>query len=294
MEEILTGYFEYLKQGKHLSQNTLQSYQNDLKQYLAYVQSKEITNWSMVTRKIILDFLVYLQERNRAQASLMRMLSSIKRFHLYLQIEQITQQNPTLQIELPKKTIKEPEYLTFEEIERIMQVPNCQTLLGLRDRVMLELLYASGVRVSEFVELKVSEFNLVMGLLHLTGKSNRERIIPLAPSTVKWLQKYLKQVRGQLVKEQTPYMFVNHRGKPFTRQGVWKIIKQIILEAKIEKSVTPQTFRHSLAVHLLQNGADLATVQEILGHVDISTTEIYVKMTKKRLSETYLKYFPRA
>ena len=294
MEEILTAYFTYLNQQEHLSQNTIQSYQNDLKQYLHYVKTQKINHWNDVSRKVVIDFFSNLQKQEKAQATMMRMLSSVKKFHLYLQLQQITEHNPTLQVELAKKSSKAPEYLTLAEIEQIMQIPDASTVLGLRDRTMLELLYASGVRVSEFIELKLSEFNLVMGLLHLTGKGNRERIIPLGPTTLNWLKLYLEQARPQLISDDSPYLFVNHRGKPFTRQGIWKIIKQIITEAKIEKSVTPQTFRHSLAIHLLQNGADLATVQEILGHVDISTTEIYVRMTKKRLSETYLKYFPRA
>lgn len=295
METQLRAYLHYLTTEKHLAQNSLVSYERDLKHYFAFLKEKNITNFEQVQKAHVQQFLRKLQEDKRATSSIMRMLSSIKNFHLYLQLQQITTHNPASSIEMAKLAPKVPEYLTIEEVNQLLQLPDTKSLRGVRDRAILELLYATGLRVSECIALKVENVHLDLAYLEFEGKGQKVRILPLGSECVKWLRKYLYHVRPSLMNHQeNQILFLTQQGKAFTRQGLWKNIKQYVAQSGIQKVVTPQTLRHSLAIHLLQNGADLASVQELLGHVDLSTTQMYVQATKRRLSESYQQFFPRA
>ena len=198
-------------------------------------------------------------------------------------------------IKRPKKGVQLPKTLTLEEIETLIQTPDTTTALGLRDRAVLEVMYASGLRVSELTHLKLDDLRLELGLIQTIGKGDKERIIPLGDHAIYWIEQYLEKARPELVQDSSvPYLFLNHRGGGFSRQGIWKNLNQHVLTAGIQKNVTPHMLRHSFATHLLENGADLRIVQELLGHADISTTQIYTHVSKQRMSEVYQQYFPRA
>lgn len=295
METTLRAYLHYLKTEKHLAHNSLVSYERDLKHYFAFLKEKEITNFEQVQKAHIQQFLRKLQEDMRATSSIMRVLSSIKNFHLYLQLQQITTHHPASSIEMVKLAPKVPVYLTVEEVNQLLQLPNIKSIRGIRDRAILELLYATGLRVSECIALQVENVHLDLAYLEFEGKGQKVRILPLGSECVKWLRKYIDHARPSLMNNQAnQILFLTQQGRSFTRQGLWKNIKQYIAQSSIQKTVTPQTLRHSLAIHLLQNGSDLASVQELLGHVDLSTTQMYVQATKRRLSESYQRFFPRA
>jgi len=199
-------------------------------------------------------------------------------------------------IDTPKKVQKLPDTLSLKEVERLIDTPDTRKILGIRDRAILEVMYATGLRVSELIQLQLSDIHLNMALLQTIGKGDKERIVPLGDMAIHWLEVYLSDARPILVSKQPneTALFVNSHGKKLTRQGIWKNLKEIVRAAGIYKTVTPHTLRHSFATHLLENGADLRTVQELLGHADISTTQIYTHITKKRMTDVYKQYFPRA
>lgn len=295
MEKDLQAYLEYLVESKHLAANTLASYHRDLDQYLNYLKACHIVDLESVQKIHVQQYLRLLHEKKRATSSIMRMLSSIKNFHLYLQLQQKTTHNPASTIEMAKLAPKVPTYLTIAEVNHLLQQPDITTHKGIRDRAILELLYATGLKVSECIALKVQEVHTDLAYLEYQAKGKKIRVLPLGSECVKWLQMYLTKSRKVFAKNQEEQvLFLTQQGKAFTRQGLWKNMKQYVLQAGLKKEVTPQTLRHSLAIHLLENGADLASVQELLGHVDLSTTQMYVQATKKRLSESYQQYFPRA
>lgn len=296
MQEQITEYLHYLAIERGLSLNTRISYERDLKHYLAFLQKNKFTDWEKVDRHAIISFLEQLQNGGLASASITRMVSTLRRFHQFLRQERYTDHDPMQHIDSPKKTQKLPNTLSVEEVEKIIETPDTSKTLGIRDRAILEVLYATGIRVSELIELKPGDLHLSIGLLQTIGKGDKERIIPLGDYAIHWVERYLSEVRPTLTKK-TPneaHLFVNSHGKKLTRQGIWKNIKAIVLAAGITKDVTPHTFRHSFATHLLENGADLRTVQELLGHADISTTQIYTHVTKRRMTDVYKQYFPRA
>jgi len=201
-----------------------------------------------------------------------------------------------LKIDTPKRAQHLPQVLSAHEVERLLAVPRLDTPLGLRDRALLEVMYATGLRVSETINLKMADLHLDLGLIQTIGKGDKERIIPIGDVAIDFVERYLKTARPKLAtpKRRNPYIFLNNHGGQLTRQGVWKNLKALVKAAGIEKNVTPHTLRHSFATHILENGADLRVVQELLGHADISTTQIYTHITKKRLAEVYNKYHPRA
>ena len=220
------------------------------------------------------------------------MISSLRRFHQFLRQERYTDHDPMQHIDSPKKAQKLPQTLSLAEVERLIAAPDTTTDLGIRDRAILEVMYATGLRVSELIGLKLGDIHLEMGLLQTVGKGDKERIVPLGDYAIHWLERYLTEVRPLLTKK-TPnvmFLFVNNHGHGMSRQGIWKNV----IKAEIMKDVTPHTLRHSFATHLLENGADLRTVQELLGHADISTTQIYTHITKRRMTEVYKEFFPRA
>lgn len=201
-------------------------------------------------------------------------------------------------VDTPKKTQRLPKTLSVAEVEKIIEMPDTTTSLGIRDRAILEVMYATGLRVTELISLKLDDLHLSLGLIQTVGKGDKERIIPLGDLAINWINEYLEKSRPELVyrsgNRDNPYLFLNYKGRQFSRQGIWKNLKIYVVQAGIQKDVTPHTLRHSFATHLLENGADLRVVQELLGHADISTTQIYTHITKQRMADVYKKYFPRA
>nr|WP_244359769.1 site-specific tyrosine recombinase XerD [Dolosigranulum pigrum] len=296
-QEALAEYIIYLKIERGLSANTVTSYKRDIEKYLTFLTEKKITQLDEVSRFEILDFLQTLRQSGAADNSIIRMVSSLRKFHQYLKRESIVSDDPMQLIDTPKKASTLPKAISPQAVEQLLEAPDTTTPLGVRDRTILELMYATGLRISELVNLKLSDMHLTMGFIQTMGKGEKERIIPLGEIASQWLDHYLDGARVYLQDqsvETSEYVFLNSRGKGLSRQGVWKKVKQLALEAGIDQNVTPHTLRHSFATHLLENGADLRMVQELLGHADISTTQIYTHITKTRLKQVYSDYHPRA
>ena len=296
MKEQIIDYLHYLTIERGLSQNTRKSYERDLEQYLTFLTEQHITDWQAVDRVLILSFLQQLQQSGKSSATIIRMVSSLRRFHQFLRQERFTDHDPMQHIDSPKKQQKLPDTLSLSEVERLIETPDTKEVLGIRDRAILEVMYATGLRVSELIGLQLKDLHLSMGLLQTTGKGDKERIVPLGDLAIQWIETYLEEARPFLTRKhpEESHLFVNNHGKQLSRQGIWKNLKALVRKAGITKNVTPHTLRHSFATHLLENGADLRTVQELLGHADISTTQIYTHITKKRMTEVYKQHFPRA
>lgn len=296
MLDQVKNYLHYLAIERGLALNTRISYERDLNHYLAFLEKEKITSWEQVDRNTVIRFLQKLQEDGLASASITRMISALRRFHQFLRQERYTDHDPMQHIDTPKKSQKLPNILSVAEVEKVIETPDTSKILGIRDRAILEVLYATGIRVSELIELRPSNLHLAMGMLQTIGKGDKERIVPLGDYAIHWIEKYLAEARPVLTKKRPDeaHLFVNSHGKGLSRQGIWKNLKAIVRDAGITKPVTPHTFRHSFATHLLENGADLRTVQELLGHADISTTQIYTHVTKKRMTDVYKEFFPRA
>lgn len=298
MKTHMEEYLHYLKIERGLSDNTIQSYHRDLNQYFLFLEENKITSWDDIDRYLVLDFLESLRNSQKSSATIIRMVSTLRKFHQFLRQERMTDNDPMQHVDTPKKAQKLPKTLSIKEVESIIEAPDTSTILGIRDRAILELMYATGLRVSELISLKLDDLHLSLGLLQTLGKGDKERIIPLGDVAIKWIEIYLEQARAELLykskKEKTSILFLNYKGEGFSRQGIWKNLKVYVVQAGIEKEVTPHTLRHSFATHLLENGADLRVVQELLGHADISTTQIYTHISKKRMTDVYKTYFPRA
>lgn len=296
MKEDLEEYIRYLRIERGLADNTIESYKRDLNQYLVYLEKNELTDWEKIDRYTILSFMQELKETKKSSATVIRMVSSLRKFHQYLKQEQRSSVDPMLHIDTPKKAQHLPKVLSMTEVEKLIETPNTNEVLGLRDRAILEVMYATGLRVTELTELKMDDLHLSLGLIQTIGKGDKERIIPIGDLAIKWIENYLKYSRNKLEKpsKRSPYLFLNHHGRKLTRQGIWKNLGALVKKAGIEKEVTPHTLRHSFATHLLENGADLRVVQELLGHSDISTTQIYTHITKQRMAKVYKTYHPRA
>lgn len=296
MKEQIIDYLHYLTIERGLSQNTRKSYERDLEQYLTFLTEQHIKDWQAVDRVLILSFLQQLQQSGKSSATIIRMVSSLRRFHQFLRQERFTDHDPMQHIDSPKKQQKLPDTLSLSEVERLIETPDTKEVLGIRDRAILEVMYATGLRVSELIGLQLKDLHLSMGLLQTTGKGDKERIVPLGDLAIQWIETYLEEARPFLTRKhpEESHLFVNNHGKQLSRQGIWKNLKALVRKAGITKNVTPHTLRHSFATHLLENGADLRIVQELLGHADISTTQIYTHITKKRMTEVYKQHFPRA
>jgi integrase/recombinase XerD len=296
LEDQLKEYLHFLTIERGLSLNTRESYERDLMRYFAFVKEQGLTSWQAVDRFVVVKFISQLQTEKKASTTIMRMVSSLRRFHQFLRQERYTDQDPMQHIDSPKKQQRLPQTLSIKEVELLIETPDVTKPLGLRDRAILEVMYATGLRVSELIGLKLGNIHLKMGLLQTIGKGDKERIVPLGDYAIHWIERYLQEARPLLIKKNPEelFLFVNRNGTGLSRQGIWKNLKQIVREAGINKVVTPHTLRHSFATHLLENGADLRTVQELLGHADISTTQIYTHITKKRMTDVYKEYFPRA
>lgn len=296
-KEALEEYLVYLKVERGLSKNSIESYQRDLLQYFSYLEKEQISNWRKVDRYLILSYLQMQREEGKSDNSIIRMVSSLRKFHQFLKQEKLSDDDPMLYIDTPKKGQTLPKVMSLKEVDKLIKIPDTSKTLGLRDRAILEVMYATGLRISELVNLKMEELHLSMSLIQTTGKGEKERILPIGDQAVYWLEQYLERARPILErksKKDSSYVFLNTRGDQLSRQGVWKKLKQMVREAGIKQNVTPHTLRHSFATHLLENGADLRIVQELLGHSDISTTQIYTHITKHRLKDVYSSFHPRA
>ncbi|TMW73682.1 site-specific tyrosine recombinase XerD [Alteribacter natronophilus] len=295
MKEELTKYLRYLVVEKGLSANTVQAYERDLDSYLHFLENAEnIQNINSVHRSSIVAYLFALKEDGRASTTISRRLSSVRSFHQFLLREGACDHDPSDLVDIPKAEKRLPKVLSASEVEALLDSTDT-TPLGLRNKAMLEILYATGLRVTELCSMTLSDLHLDMGFIRCVGKGNKERIIPLGGAAVKALRTYLSASRPELTRKEThDVLFVNHHGRKMTRQGFWKILKQLARNCEIKKELTPHTLRHSFATHLLENGADLRAVQEMLGHADISTTQIYTHVSKTRLRDVYASYHPRA
>lgn len=294
MEELVIKFLEFLEEDKKLSLNTLQSYKRDIEQFITYLAEMKINNVTSISKTKVIAYLLSLQKKGRATSTISRNLASIRSFCQYLTKSNIIEEDPTEQLESPKVEKKLPQILSTKEVELLLEQPKCDDLKGFRDKAMLELLYATGIRVSELISLDLVDVNVDMGFVKCT-KGSRERMVPIGSISINALNEYLSKSRKLLIQDKNEQaLFVNVNGRRLTRQGFWKIVKQYKNQAQINKDITPHTLRHSFAAHLLENGADLRSIQEMLGHSDISSTQIYAQIAKNRIKEVYKKTHPRA
>lgn len=293
-EPTIDRFLDHLSVERGLSGNTLQAYSSDLQELNRYVRgSLGVSDWAEVTREHLLGHLDHLaaslSEKSRA-----RKLASIRSFFRFLQGRGIVSENPASRIRFPKTSRRLPHALSFEEIETLLAQPDATQPLGQRDRAIFELMYATGLRVSELTELTLRQVHLDAGYLVLRGKGDKERLVPMGEVAAEALKEYLTDARPVLArKSKASQVFVNRRGEKISRQGIWKLIKQVALKAGISQNLTPHMLRHSFATHLIENGADLRSVQTLLGHVDISTTQIYTHVARARLKEIHRQHHPR-
>ncbi|MBC8535582.1 site-specific tyrosine recombinase XerD [Feifania hominis] len=294
MNELVTSFFEYLEQVRKLSANTLQSYRRDINEFVGYLRSRRFASFAGVDGELINTYIAKLEAEGKGKSTVTRNLAALRTFFKYLLQNGVVKSLPFSGVKVEKAQKKLPNILTNEEIELFLSQPDTGDLIGRRDRAMLELLYATGLRVSELVGLDLADLNLSLGFV-TCGDGGKERIIPLYSIAVKYLTEYVLHVRGVLAESDgESALFLNVNGQRLTRQGFWKIIKKYQAQAKIEKPITPHSFRHSFAAHLLENGADLKSIQEMLGHSDISSTQIYSQVVKNKFKDVYNKYHPRA
>ncbi len=294
MEEFIREFMDFISVERGLSKNTLESYGRDLSKYAEYLKKGGITDLNKVKRPQIQDFLMSLKDSKLNASSIARNLVAIKVFHRYLTSQRILKEDVTSVIETPKLWKTLPDVLDEKEVEAILVSPNTRLKQGLRDKAMLELMYATGMRVSELVNLKLTDLHMDMGFVRCLGKGQKERIIPVGSKAKEALEKYVQKARPKFLKKgESASLFLTRLGKPMSRQTFWMVIKHCVRGARIKKRVTPHTLRHSFATHLLQNGADLRIVQELLGHANISTTQIYTHINKERLKQIHQKFHPR-
>ena len=294
MEQHLDLFLGYLSVERGLAKNTLEAYGRDLVRYVDYLEKEGLDRPEKIMPSTVLRFLATLKDGGLSPRSRARTLVSLRMFHKFLLAEGIASTNPTTQVEAPRSLQSLPHTLSPLEVERLLAAPRGEEPLELRDRAMLEILYATGLRVSELVGLKLGDLQLGVGYLMTLGKRSKQRIVPLGEAAIGELRIYLEMGRPFLNKEGgSPFVFLNRFGKGLTRQGFWKIIKRRAREAGITKNIMPHTLRHSFATHLLENGADLRSVQTMLGHADISTTQIYTHVTRERIKKIHEQYHPR-
>nr|WP_275582001.1 site-specific tyrosine recombinase XerD [Bacillus ectoiniformans] len=293
----MQDFIHYMIVEKNLAKNTIAAYERDLKHYLLFLEKVEqLSSLNQVTRAHIIQFLGHLKTEGKSSRTVARHIASLRSFHQFLLREKAADQDPSVHIETPQMEKTLPKVLNLTEVEALLASPDPATPFGKRDQAMLELLYATGIRVSELTSLNTGDVHLSMGFVRCTGKGNKERIIPIGQTAIRILEAYLQDGRPSLhsKKKAEDALFLNHHGNRLTRQGFWKILKKLAQKSNIQKDLTPHTLRHSFATHLLENGADLRAVQEMLGHADISTTQIYTHVTKTRLKDVYSKFHPRA
>lgn len=294
--EAIADYLHFIRVERQLADNTLASYERDLLGYAEFLHNEQFASFDEVTRTAILRHLEALRTEGKTARTTARHISSIRSFHQFLLREKMAATDPTVHLEMPQLEQKLPQVLSIQEIDALIAAPDCTKPQGVRDVAMLELLYATGMRISELIALDVEDIHLLMGFVRVFGKGGKERIIPLGRGAITACETYLQRARYELQDKypKTDALFINRRGKRLTRQGCWKLLKEHAAKAHIKQPLTPHILRHSFATHLIENGADLRAVQEMLGHADISTTQIYTHISKTRLSEVYKQFHPRA
>jgi len=294
MDTEVRLFLNHLTIEKGLSDNTVSAYRMDLQSFLHFLTSKGIGSLGQVHKVDVMDYLLELKSKGICARSHARHLVSIRQLYRYLILEGRVTEDPSLNISFPRTWQKLPHVLSYSQVESLLAQPD-ETPLGVRDKAMLELLYATGLRVSELINLTVNAVNLEAGFLLCQGKGSKERLVPIGTSARESVQKYCSTARLQLLKDnRKDLLFVNRFGNKLSRQGFWKILKEYALQAGIQQTITPHTLRHSFATHLLENGADLRSVQAMLGHANISTTQIYTHVTMEKIKELYFKHHPRA
>jgi len=293
--QLIQAYLTYLRIEKGLADNTLTSYSFDIHRFATWLWESGTKNVSEVTREDITRFLESLHRAGLSSRSLSRTISSLKGLFKFLSEENLLQENVTADLELPIQEKHLPEVLTRDEIFRLLEQPDTSTIRGIRDRAILESMYATGMRVSEAVNLRLPQLMLDDGLVQLFGKGSKERLVPIGEMAIKWINRYLTSSRPQLVKPgfRTNIVFLNNRGRGLSRMSIWNLVRNAARSAGIKHDVHPHTLRHSFATHLLEGGADLRAVQEMLGHVDISTTEIYTHVDREYLKQEHKAHHPR-
>jgi integrase/recombinase XerD len=296
MNNVIEKFSDYLRIEKRNSPNTVYAYRCDLLRFSAELAGQKVES---VTTADIRDFLISLKEQGLSAASVARSLSSIKSFFKYLCQDKQFQDNPAEILETPKRWRKLPDVLSFEDVDNLLKSPNLQSGLGQRDKAMLEVLYASGLRVSELINLKISQLDMEVGYLRTFGKGSKERMVPIGTVAKRAVENYILNSRPALASNRkdgrkSEELFVTRRGLGMTRQGFWKILKGYVSQANVRGSVSPHTLRHAFATHLLERGADLRSVQQMLGHSDISTTQIYTHILGKRMLEIHQQFHPRS
>jgi integrase/recombinase XerD len=295
LKRLLKEYEYYLKVTKGLSPNSISSYVTDLTEYVQFlVKNYNVKDPNQITKQHIRNFIARLKRKHNTASSIGRKMSAIRSYHKYLLLEKLVDSNVSLGVSLPKKQKKLPVVLNVEEVDALMVAADGDEPLEIRNRAMIELLYGSGLRISELLELKLSDLHIHMGFLNILGKGNKERIVPIGAEGTYALKRYLDKSRPYIKKTPGDIVFVNSRGNAMSRVGFYKVLKTLSIKAGIMKDISPHTLRHSFASHLLENGVDLRVVQELLGHEDISTTQVYTHITKKKLKEVYDNYHPRS
>lgn len=294
MNTYVKEYTSFMTDIRHKSLNTVESYKRDVTQYISYLDGTGVTDISSTTKTTVLSYLLYLQKEGRASSTVSRTLASLRSYYLFMMQNGVVKSNPTSNLEAPHVEKKIPKILSGEEVELLLEQPkNCDNK-GIRDKAMLELLYATGIRVSELINLDVSDVNVPMSFVRFKG-GKKERIIPMGHQAKDALENYINNVRKYMVKDENETaLFVNCSGARLSRQGFWKLIKYYQHIAGIETDITPHTLRHSFAAHLLENGADLHSIQEMMGHADISSTQVYSRMMNSKIKDVYAKAHPRA
>jgi integrase/recombinase XerD len=291
----ISSFLTHAKVEKGLSPNTVSAYRRDLMKFCEFVQKRKLA-LEAVSQDDLVDFLAGLYRQHLESKSVARHLVSLRNFFRFAQIQELVSADPTINLESPKIRRSLPGYLRLEEVEKLLAQPDAKTPFGLRDRAMLEVLYSAGLRVSELVGLRVSDLDTKAGCVRCIGKGDKERIVPIGKKALGMVERYLRDARPKMLGKSvgSPTLFVNRRGKPLSRVGVWKILSAYGRRAGLRVALTPHMLRHSFATHLLERGADLRSVQLMLGHADISTTQIYTHVVEERLKQIYKAHHPRA
>ena len=294
LDNLFDRYLNYLLIEKGLSKTTLDSYSRDLVRYHDFLKQDGFHHITETDTPLILKHMIALRNAGLGARSRARHLVSIRGFYRFLLNEKIIKNDPSQLVDLPKLSLKLPDVLSVDEVSHLLKTPDISKPRGARDAAMLELLYAAGLRVSELVYLKLQDVNLEAGFVRVMGKGSKERVVPIGQHAKMKIEYYIENYRQPAMKNKPiPYLFIARAGKPITRQGFWKLLRRYADQAQIHKKITPHSLRHSFATHLLEGGADLRAVQVMLGHVDISTTQIYTHVTRKHLKELHQKFHPR-
>lgn len=294
MRDIAAKYFNYLLIERGSARNTLEAYERDIRRFFFFLESRGLLKIEAITPEVVIQFLTAIKAEGLSAKSMNRTLAALRGFYKYLLQEKKVSESPLASIELSKVWVRLPDTVSKDEMNALLSQPGEKTISSLRDKAILELLYATGIRVSELINLKMNNINWQVGFLIVMGKGSKERIVPIGRKAYESTRLYIDEARAKLMKNKnTDVLFLNCRGGKFSRQGLWKIIIRYAKMARLNKKIYPHTFRHSFASHLLEGGADLRTVQVMLGHADISTTQIYTHITRERLKEIHRKYHPR-